>query len=105
MKAGGNFALSLLITLLCSTGGIFTVPLVLDSIANLGAYQMPPSPDSQITVSIVLDAIADLGKRSLSHTPYPNAENAVAHHSSPQTPIPKPSTLNQSQAEGSTSRS
>jgi len=36
MKAGGNFALSLLITLLCSTGGIFTVPLVLDSIANLG---------------------------------------------------------------------
>ena len=76
MKAGGNFALSLLITLLCSTGGIFTVPLVLDSIANLGASQILPSPDTQIIAFIFLDAIADLGERSIYpilHTPTPGA--------------------------------
>lgn len=37
-QAGGNFALALLLTVICSTLGVFTVPLMLDQVSLRGGW-------------------------------------------------------------------
>lgn len=42
MQAGGNFALALMLTVICSTLGVFTVPVMLDRFAGFGGHVKLP---------------------------------------------------------------
>lgn len=83
VQAGGNFALALMLTVICSTVGVFTVPVMLDQFAGFGGnIKLPVAQMIQKLVVTVLVPIA-LGKAIASSSQ--TAKTTIKNVSSPLT--------------------